>query len=190
MNINEEELKKIINEVCGIDPFWNLPVFDLVKKIIEFTKDHNFCIGDIVDKRYDTIDTGLNIKQSIYDDTIEICKRIQINLEEIPKDERLFDDPFTWIISKKNDNTKLLSNNINNLPHDNAKNEYKFYKNNDDNVIWWVNNHEVKGEMLFSFDKKKIYNLFRDYPYELSNEEKNIFDKENPYWADFFKDRK
>jgi hypothetical protein len=42
------------------------------------------------------------------------------------------------------------------------------------------------GEWLFSFDKKKIYNMFRDYPQELTNEEKDIFDKENPYWRDFF----
>lgn len=37
--------------------------------------------------------------------------------------------------------------------------------------------------------KIKIYNLFKDYPYNLTSEEKEIFDKENPYWADFFKDR-
>jgi len=68
--------------------------------------------------------------------------------------------------------------------------KYRFYKDKNTNKIWWVDNRGVKGEMLFSFDKKKIYNLFRDYPYELTKEEKDIFDRENPYWADFFKDRK
>lgn len=34
------------------------------------------------------------------------------------------------------------------------------------------------------------YNLFADYPYCLSKEHINLFDKENPFWADFFKERK
>ncbi len=63
-----------------------------------------------------------------------------------------------------------------------------FYKENKDDTIWWVNDLDTKGEFLFSFDKKKIYNLFADYPYNLTKEEKEIFDKENPYWAEFFKD--
>ena len=65
----------------------------------------------------------------------------------------------------------------------------KFYKNKPEDVIWWVYNPEVKGQWLFSFDKKKIFNMFRDYPYEFTSEQKTIFDRENSYWADFFKDR-
>lgn len=68
-------------------------------------------------------------------------------------------------------------------------NEENFYKNNPDDKIWWVDNPEQIGVWLFSFDKKRIYNMFADYPWKLSKEEKAIFDKENPYWADFFKDR-
>lgn len=68
---------------------------------------------------------------------------------------------------------------------------YNFYKKEDTDKIWWVDNGmDVKGEHLFSFDRQKVYNLFRDYPWKLSAEEKAGFDKENPYWADFFKDRK
>lgn len=66
----------------------------------------------------------------------------------------------------------------------------KFFKNNPDDVIWWVDNSGTVGEFLFSFDKGKIFNLFRDYPHELTDQQKEIFDRENPYWADFFKDRK
>ena len=40
-----------------------------------------------------------------------------------------------------------------------------------------------------TFDGQTVFNLFRDYPYKLSPEQKQIFDSENPYWADFFKDR-
>ena len=64
----------------------------------------------------------------------------------------------------------------------------EFYKKNENDLVWWVESDRI-GEHLFSFDKETIYNLFKDYPYSLSNEEKEIFDKENPYWADFFKDR-
>ncbi len=64
-----------------------------------------------------------------------------------------------------------------------------FYKQNDNDTIWWVDNDNY-GEHEFSFDRKKIYNLFTDYPYNMTSEEVAIFDKENPYWADFFKDRK
>ena len=31
--------------------------------------------------------------------------------------------------------------------------------------------------------------MFADYPKALTPEQKQIFDKENPEWADFFKDR-
>lgn len=64
-----------------------------------------------------------------------------------------------------------------------------FYKNNANDQIWWVDNLDTVGEFLFSFDKKHVYNLFRDYPQALSPEEKEIFDQENPYWKEFFKGR-
>lgn len=64
-----------------------------------------------------------------------------------------------------------------------------FYKNNGADKIWWVDNLDSKGEHLFSFDKKKIFNLFEDYPHNLTAEQKEIFDKENPFWVDFFSDR-
>lgn len=78
---------------------------------------------------------------------------------------------------------------------------YEFYKENRKDKIWWVYeliededepgvyDSEI-GAYLFTFDKKKIYSLFTDYPHALTPEEKEIFDKENPYWADFFKDRR
>lgn len=68
--------------------------------------------------------------------------------------------------------------------------EREFIKNNPTDKIWWVDNPDVKGEFLFSFDREKVFNLFADYPWKLTKEQRRIFDKENPYWADFFKDRK
>ena len=64
-----------------------------------------------------------------------------------------------------------------------------FYKENANDKIWWVDNPDKIGEFLFSFDKKKTFNLFQDYPWKLTAEQKELFDKENPYWKDFFKDR-
>lgn len=67
----------------------------------------------------------------------------------------------------------------------------KFYKENDTNTVWWVDNSEtVIGERLFTFDKVRIFNLFADYPWKLTKKEREIFDREHPFWADFFKDRK
>lgn len=65
-----------------------------------------------------------------------------------------------------------------------------FYKEDPSNQIWWVDTSDKDGEFLFSFDKKQVFNLFEDYPNNLTPEQKEIFDKENPYWKDFFKDRK
>lgn len=60
---------------------------------------------------------------------------------------------------------------------------HSLYKKNKNNKISWVDNVDYVGEFLFTFDNKKIFNLFSDYPWKLSAEEKEIFDKENPYWA-------
>ena len=67
----------------------------------------------------------------------------------------------------------------------------KWYKNEPSNKIWWLDNgDDVKGEFVFSFDKKKTYNMFADYPHNMSKDEVAIFDRENPFWADFFADRR
>lgn len=63
----------------------------------------------------------------------------------------------------------------------------EFYKNKPNDQIWWVDNaFDVTGKFEFTFDKKKIFNLFQDYPQNLTAEQKSIFDKENPFWVDFF----
>lgn len=81
---------------------------------------------------------------------------------------------------------------------------YEFYKENPEDKIWEVTHYIIKdkskeiteenldmqiGEILFSLDKEKIYNAWTDYPHNLTKEEKELFDKEKPYWKEFFKDR-
>ena len=65
-----------------------------------------------------------------------------------------------------------------------------FHKDNEDSKIWWTSKIDTIGELNISFDRKKFYNLFEDYPYNMSEEEIEIFEKEEPYWANFFAWRK
>lgn len=66
----------------------------------------------------------------------------------------------------------------------------KWYKDDPNNKIWWLDNgNEQTGVFVFSFDKKTRYNLFADFPYKLTDEQKLIFIEENPRWAYFFRDR-
>lgn len=67
----------------------------------------------------------------------------------------------------------------------------EFYKRNEGDIIYWVwYTEQPLGVHAFTFDKVKIYHLFRDYPWNMTPDEVAIFDKENPFWADFFAERK
>ena len=59
-----------------------------------------------------------------------------------------------------------------------------FYKRKPSDKIWWTRDIDIKGRMYFSFDKKTLFNIYSDYPGKLTPEQKEIFDKENPYWAE------
>lgn len=62
----------------------------------------------------------------------------------------------------------------------------KWTKNNTEDIIWWLDNRtDTKGEWVFSFDKKRRFNMFADYPWKLTPEQKEIFDRGNPYWRGF-----
>lgn len=65
-----------------------------------------------------------------------------------------------------------------------------FVKKKKTNKVWWLEGPGTKGEMIFSFDRKKSYNLFADYPDAMTAEEVEIFDRENPFWAEFFAERR
>lgn len=67
--------------------------------------------------------------------------------------------------------------------------DFRKEKDKKNNKIWWIFKIDTFGEMDFSFDRKKIYNLFKDYPYNMTKEEIEIFKKEEPYWANFFSAR-
>lgn len=63
-----------------------------------------------------------------------------------------------------------------------------YYKKNKGDTVWWVRVHDTDGMFLVSFDGENTLNLFADYPQNFTKEQKEIFDKENPFWADFLKD--
>lgn len=54
----------------------------------------------------------------------------------------------------------------------------EFYKRKPTDKIWWIKDDQI-GAMRFSFDRKRTYNLFLDYP-KLPRDLKSIFDRENP----------
>ena len=65
-----------------------------------------------------------------------------------------------------------------------------FRKEREDDKIYWVTRFSesgiIEGSLEISFDKKHIFNLWQDYPHKLTKEQKELFDKENPFWAEFF----
>lgn len=61
-----------------------------------------------------------------------------------------------------------------------------WYKEDEKGRVWWIDKLNSFGEYMFSFDRKKIYHLFGDYPHNLTKEEKAIFDEDEPFWRDFF----
>lgn len=63
-------------------------------------------------------------------------------------------------------------------------------KKKEDDKVWWKIQPGVVGEHIFSFDRKTEFNLFRDYPWALTEDQLRIFDAENPFWAGFFSDRR
>ena len=58
-------------------------------------------------------------------------------------------------------------------------------KDSPNNSVWWlveVDEEIDEDDYVFSFDKKRRYHLFRDYPMKLTPEELEIFNKEYPFW--------
>ena len=64
------------------------------------------------------------------------------------------------------------------------------YKSDESLKIWRVETPDRKGEFLFTFDCKKVFNFFHDYPEKLTDEEIAIFEKEYPALAALKQPRK
>lgn len=55
-----------------------------------------------------------------------------------------------------------------------------WYKNKETDTIWWKDDPTVIGAWIFSFDKTTEFNMFHDYPYKLTKEQKQILIKKIP----------
>lgn len=75
------------------------------------------------------------------------------------------------------------------LPNDMEYEEIHWYKNRATDLIWWLDTPDRVGEWIFSFDRITVYNMYSDYPHKLTAKQRAIFDRENPEWAEYFKDR-
>lgn len=59
-----------------------------------------------------------------------------------------------------------------------------FEKESEKTLIYWVDaEDDQEGRILFSFDKKTVFNFWTDYPEKLTAEQRSIFKKENPTLA-------
>jgi len=97
--------------------------------------------------------------------------RLTIKVMELLSNNNIYDDFINRLeeCASKPDNTVFADCDIKGMSN--------FYKYDKTSKVWWVERLDSVGELLFSFDRKKIYNLFSDYPHNLSKEEVEIFDK-------------
>ncbi len=75
------------------------------------------------------------------------------------------------------------------------KTTYKFSRRNPGDKIWRVievmeDGERVLGQLLVSFDKKKIHNVYADYPDKMTKEEQKLFEKEYPDWVEMLSGKK
>lgn len=56
-------------------------------------------------------------------------------------------------------------------------------------VSHYIDNDMMIGEMLVTFDKETVYNLFTDFPEKFTHEQIQILKEENPFWYNFFASR-
>lgn len=61
---------------------------------------------------------------------------------------------------------------------------YEFIRQPGHKVYWAYKPYDI-GAFLISFDKKHVYNVYRDVPDKLTEKELRIFYEEYPFWREF-----
>ncbi len=102
IKMSEEELKKIVEEVIGNnDPFWNQPVLNVVKKIIEMPNGTQSTISELLGAPQGYPKQILNTARSV----VKVCQKINIVLdfgkENAEADELLGTLPFTKMVANE-----------------------------------------------------------------------------------------
>lgn len=81
--LDDEFLKTIIEEVIGnSDPYWNIPVYDIVKKIIELPIDTTTTISNLINYNPNENYIDPLIQGQITNLVKNTCKKLNIELEE------------------------------------------------------------------------------------------------------------
>lgn len=117
---------------------------------------------------YDYVDVYYALEKS----EVEYFEKIAAD-REIRKKEEAFERER----AEREDRERMLTS---------GEDRYYYRKKRDDSIRWLK---EKGGEHKFSFDKETVFDLMTDYPDKLTPEQKEIFDKENPYWVKYFQNK-
>ncbi|MCR5283438.1 MAG: hypothetical protein K6E18_08715 [Lachnospiraceae bacterium] len=141
------------------------PVNGITRSVYKNERDEYYLIESEeyhIGSAYDYVDTCYFLDKS----EKEIYEKIAIDRERRLQEERQERERI-----EREDRMRLRT----------AGSDRYFYKKKKSDSVWWLK--ESAGGPKISFDKEVVFDLMRDYPDKLSAEQKEIFDKENPFWA-------
>lgn len=143
--MNDEELKKIVEETIGNnDPYWNEPVFDVVKKIIDLPENTETTISQLIDSNNKSDSKFMfEINKSV----TEVCEKIDITLDKSKHSGQIIGLPFNISFIKKT----LSDDIINTIPE--SLKEYVYVHNGD---IYAKQKLPVEMEDEFKKFKRKL----------------------------------
>lgn len=82
INMKDEELKKMVQEVIGnSDPYWNNPVYDIVKKIIDLPFETDITIAELINYNPNEVIIDPLTQGQITNLVEAVCKKNNIKLE-------------------------------------------------------------------------------------------------------------
>ncbi|MBR5662777.1 MAG: hypothetical protein IKX00_03900 [Bacilli bacterium] len=97
--MSDEKLKQLIKETIGNnDPYWNEPVFTVVKKIIDLP-DNTECVLSSLVEGHDITETKFMFE--IDKAVNEVCKKLNINLDKSKHAGQTIGLPFNISFVKK-----------------------------------------------------------------------------------------
>ena len=89
--MKDEELKKIIEQVIGNnDPYWNIPVYEIIKKIIDLPEGTETSITKLLNNPQFTSKQLFDINNIV----IKVCEKININLDFSKNDGKVRGLPY------------------------------------------------------------------------------------------------
>ena len=96
--MKDEELKKLVEEVIGNnDPYWNIPVYKVIKGIIDLPEGNETTISKLLD------DSNYTSKQlfDIFKSVQEICQKLNIKLDFSNNKGKVVGLPYNMSFIKK-----------------------------------------------------------------------------------------